>query len=230
MNPSKIRGVALDAVGVLLRPAESIAATYLAIARRFGSKLEPEVVGKRFRQAFGKQEMLDAQAGWRVDEPRERRRWLEIVRETLDDVADPQACFYALFDHFAKPNAWLIDPDIAMLVQRLNERGIPVVVASNFDARLHAVLADHPVRAQLRGVIVSSEIGWRKPAEMFFRKTAEAMNAPIVEVLFVGDDRHNDYDGARAAGMQACLLNPKQAGPEVAASGAEVFDRWFGPM
>jgi putative hydrolase of the HAD superfamily len=226
-HEATIRGVALDAVGVLIRPAESIAATYLAISRQFGSTLDAEVVGKRFRLAFGKQEMLDAQAGWRVDEARERQRWLDIVRETLDDVVEPEACFQALFDHFAQPSAWVIDSDLASLVERLHDRGIPVVVASNFDARLHAVLADHPVRKRLRAVLVSSEVGWRKPAEPFFRATADALQAPMGKVLFIGDDRRNDYDGARAAGMTACLLNPKETGPEVVASAAEVWGRYL---
>ncbi|MFO0863475.1 MAG: HAD-IA family hydrolase [Gemmataceae bacterium] len=98
---------------------------------------------------------------------------------------------------------------MAILVERLHDRGTPVVVASNFDARLHTVLADHPVRRKLRGVLVSSEIGCRKPAEAFFRKTAAALETVIGDVLFVGDDRRNDYEGARAVGMQACLLNPE---------------------
>ena len=48
----------------------------------------------------------------------------------------------------------------------------------------------------------------RKPGAGFFREAARAANADVSEVLFVGDDLGNDYEGATAAGLPAVLLDP----------------------
>ncbi len=83
-------------------------------------------------------------------------------------------------------------------------------VASNFDARLHAVLGGFPELSPARGrVVVSSQLGWRKPAEAFFGAVASAAGRPPHEILYVGDDAANDYDGARASGLAAVLLDPR---------------------
>ena len=36
------------------------------------------------------------------------------------------------------------------------------------------------------------------------------VNLPAAEILHVGDDRVNDFDGARAAGMRALLVDPRR--------------------
>jgi len=206
-NPP-IYAVALDAVGVLIHSAAPIGETYYRIACRFGNRLEPAEIGTRFRAAFARQEAIDAEAGWRVDEPRERQRWQAIVRETLDERANTDQCLAELWAHFARPDVWTVSAQWNAVVNELARSGIPVVVASNFDSRLHTVLDPHPIRAQLLNILVSSEVGWRKPAVDFFEATAKALATPCESVLFVGDDVRNDYDGARAAGMQALLFDP----------------------
>ena len=66
-----------------------------------------------------------------------------------------------------------------------------------------------PELAPARGrCVVSSLVGWRKPAPQFFAALVEAAGCQSHQVLYVGDDKRNDLDGATAAGLRAVLLDP----------------------
>jgi FMN phosphatase YigB (HAD superfamily) len=73
------RAVLFDAVGTLLRPHPPVVDVYQAAGRRFGCDLAREEVAARFRQAFARQEEIDADdSQCRTSEPRamaeDRRR------------------------------------------------------------------------------------------------------------------------------------------------------------
>jgi putative hydrolase of the HAD superfamily len=211
-----IRAIFFDAVGTLIHPDPPAGVVYAAIGRRFGSRLDPETVGRRFRAAFRRQEDLDAGQGLRTSEDRERRRWQAIVAEVLDDVTDGAGCFQELYAYFARPEIWRVDPEAATALGQLAGRGLLLGLCSNFDSRLRRVAAGRPELAALRHLVISSEVGWRKPAAPFFAQLAECTMLPAEQILVVGDDPDNDHDGARAAGLQAILFDPRrQADPGV---------------
>ena len=60
--------------------------------------------------------------------------------------------------------------------------------------------------ARIERLVISAEIGWRKPSPHFFAAVARAVTCDVSSILFVGDDRANDYDAAIAAGMRAMLI------------------------
>jgi putative hydrolase of the HAD superfamily len=208
LRPS-VRAVFFDAVGTLIHPAPPAPEVYHAIAGRFRSRLSLDEICRRFRTAFQKEEALDQAAGLQTSEPREVERWRGIVTEVLDDVNDPAACFAELFEHFSRPEAWRCDPDAAETLQRLEKRGLQLGVASNFDQRLRRVAAGFEALRPLRHLVISSEVGWRKPAREFFAALCRSVELPPEAVLLVGDDVGNDYEGARAAGLQAVLFDPQ---------------------
>ena len=71
---------------------------------------------------------------------------------------------------------------------------------------MRGVAAGLPELRPLRHLVISSEVGWRKPAPGFFAALCARVGLPAGEVLLVGDDRVNDYDGATAAGLRAVLV------------------------
>jgi putative hydrolase of the HAD superfamily len=211
MIPSGIRAIFFDAVGTLIHPEPPAAAVYAAVGHRYGSRLtEPEIVA-RFLAAFARQEARDMGAGLRTSEERERQRWRDIVGEVLDDVSDKERCFEELFSHFGRPEAWRGEPGLGNV---LNDLGHSYVlgVASNYDARLHSVLRGLPQFRRVQHIIISSEVGWRKPAPQFFEALCERVGLRPGEMLFVGDDPVNDYGGATAAGLSAVLIEKRGAG------------------
>src|SRR5262249_31835421 len=107
-------------------------------------------------------------------------------------------------------------PDAAAVFTDLQNRGLVLGMGSNYDARLWSVVNGHSVLAPLRDrVVVSAAMGYRKPAREFFAEVARVAGCEPAEVLFVGDDRGNDYDGATAAGMKAVFLDPKGREPDI---------------
>lgn len=202
-----IRAVYFDAVGTLLHPQPLAGEVYCEVGKRYGSRLSRATVFQRFSKAFRRQEEMDRENGWTTSERRERERWQSIVAEVLDDVTDPEACFAELYEHFAKPESWKCDPATPEVISELRRRGLMLGLASNYDHRLRTVVAG---LAPLRGIdrlVISSEVGWRKPAPAFFEALVRQAGVRPEEILLVGDDRVNDYDGARAAGLGAVLLN-----------------------
>ncbi len=204
------RAVFFDAVGTLLRPEPSAAAVYAAAARRFGSRHTQEVIAARFAAAFERQEDIDRARGWCTSRKREHQRWRDIVGEVLDDVADHDACFASLYAHFARPDSWRCDPECAALLRDLSGRGYRLGLASNLDERLYAIAQGIDALEPLRTcLVVSSDVGWRKPSAMFFQKMCLAAELDAGEILFIGDDLDNDYKGAVAAGLRTVLFDPR---------------------
>ena len=203
-----VQAIVYDAVGTLIHVQPSVASIYAEVGRRFGTRLENEIIRGRFQVAFSRQDRLDEQSSWRTSELRKRQRWRAIVAEVLDDVADADGCFEALFTTFVQPAAWTCDPDADAVLAHWQRRGVRQALASNFDSRLSGVIAEMPALRELDTIIVSSAVGWRKPAPEFFQALADALELPPSAILYIGDDRCNDFDGARRAGMYALLLDP----------------------
>jgi len=198
-----------DAVGTLIEPDPPVAAAYEAVGRRFGSSLSRETISDRFRAAFARQEWLDeTEFLGATDEARERRRWQAIVVEVFDDATDAESAFAALWGHFAEPANWRLCDGAAECWQALSARGLPLGIASNFDARLETICRGLPPLADCRQLFVSSRLGFRKPSPAFFAAIGERLGIPPSRLLLVGDDLTNDYQAARAAGWQSILIDP----------------------
>ena len=102
------------------------------------------------------------------------------------------------------------EADAAGLFDELAGRGLVLGLASNYDSRLRSVLAGRPELERLRGcVVISSEVGARKPGAAFFTRLADLAGCQPREIVLVGDDLGNDYRGAGAAGMRAVLFDPR---------------------
>ncbi|MCZ2341249.1 MAG: HAD family hydrolase [Bacteroidales bacterium] len=199
--------VIFDAVGTLIHPDPPGPEVYVAAAARFGVAADLPTVRERFRRAFAAEESRDAVGGWRVDEAREQERWRNIVADVLP--GSPDECFRYLFDYFALPSAWHVADDAVEVIRDLMGHPITMGIASNLDARLHSILAGHPSLAPLLPhVFISSEIGFRKPHPEFYHHITHKMNCRPRQILYVGDDRQNDFDGAQNAGLRAVLFDP----------------------
>jgi putative hydrolase of the HAD superfamily len=209
MATTTIRAVAFDAVGTLIHPEPPAHEVYAAVARRYGGRTTVNEIRTRFAAAFAEEERLDLANGLATSEERERRRWQDIVAHVLDDVADPAACFAQLYEHFARPEAWRCEPGCQDLLRRLRHLDYAIALASNYDHRLRRVVAGLPPLTAIETIVISSEVGWRKPEPRFFAQLAAALALPLDAVLYVGDDLDNDFHGALEAGVQALLFDPR---------------------
>ena len=226
----EIQAILFDAVGTLIHPDPPAALVYAEVGRRHGSCRDAADIRQRFAAAFAREEAFDLAHGLRTSEEREVCRWRCIVRDVLDDVTDADACFEELYRHFSLPGAWRCEPEVAMVLETLDRRGYTLGLASNYDHRLRSVAAGLPALGPLRHLIISSEVGWRKPAPEFFATAATWLRLPLKDILIIGDDRVNDYDGGRAVGSQTVLLDPDGEEPDAVriARLAELIDLFEG--
>lgn len=202
-----IEGIVLDAVGTLIEPEPSVAIAYAEAAARQGVALDLGEVKRRFHQHFRDDE---GSGSPRTDEEAEWRRWRRIVGAVLPEAPDPERAFRELWEHFGRPDSWRVFPDAAAAVGVLSERGFQLRIGSNFDRRLRAIVAGLPALRPLQGdgaLVISSEVGYRKPHEAFYRIAREGMGLPGSRVLWVGDDVENDLHAPRRAGLRAVLVD-----------------------
>ena len=207
--------VFFDAVGTLIFPDPSFENVYAEVSERLGGKRFVEDIRRRFGDAFARQEKIDAMNAWITSEAREEQRWRNIVAEVLDDIGDSEAGFSMLYDHFGRPDAWRVHPAAQKVFSCLESQGLRLGLASNFDRRLHRIIAGHESLKRLHPIVISSEVGRRKPAAPFFHYLGTHTGLAPESILFVGDDWTNDYLGARQSGLSALLLDPNRKHPEL---------------
>jgi putative hydrolase of the HAD superfamily len=78
-------------------------------------------------------------------------------------------------------------------------------IVTNFDhaPTVHDVLARDGLSGLFEVVVISGEIGWRKPHRMLFDAAVEGLGVSADETLFVGDNFELDVVGATQAGLTA---------------------------
>jgi putative hydrolase of the HAD superfamily len=206
-----IRALLFDAAGTLIEPAEPVAGVYARHAAAAGLRLEAAAIGEAFRQAFSS----SGDPAWQ-DHPEgdaaERAWWRRVVGLTLSGAAGQSLpenllhdCFEPLFAHYAEAAAWRVFPEVAEVLARAGREGFRVAVVSNFDRRLHRILEGLDLSFEF--VLTSADARARKPAPSIFRQALGRLGLPAGQVLHVGDSPSADGEGARAAGIEAFLLD-----------------------
>jgi putative hydrolase of the HAD superfamily len=203
-----IRGIVLDAVGTLIKPVPSVADAYSAAAKAQGIMLDRQEVKGRFTRHFKSDEVRGERGPYSTDEATEIRRWRRIVYQVLPEIPDPERAFAELWVHFGRPESWRCFPDVVPALRAIHGAGIAVCVGSNFDSRLRQVVLGLPELSwAVDALVISSEVGFRKPHRSFYEAACLRLGLPGNEVLCVGDDIENDVRGAIQAGLSALLLD-----------------------
>lgn len=63
------------------------------------------------------------------------------------------------------------------------------------------------------GIVLSSEIGWKKPSPQFFGRALARFSLRPEECLYVGNDLWDDVAGARNFGVRSVYLQTEQSRP-----------------
>ena len=95
-------------------------------------------------------------------------------------------------------------PEVPGVLRGLRERGLGLVIVSNWDVSLHDVLADTGLDTLVDRTLTSAEEGVAKPDPALFARALDGV--PPAEAIHVGDSLDADVAGARAAGITAVLV------------------------
>ncbi len=200
----------LDASGTLIDVARPLGDTYSELAREFGGNLDPGTMTAGFRTAFADTPPMAFPGRYGADLDRAERAWwravVERVARAAGGVPEFDAYFDRLYAHYASAPAWRIHPEVPEVLAALRRRGIALAVVSNFDSRLPPLLAALGLAPFFDAVVCSGAVGAAKPDGAIFAHALAALGVDASEALHVGDSRVNDYDGARAAGIDALLV------------------------
>lgn len=92
--------------------------------------------------------------------------------------------------------------DAVAFLTRMTAGGCRTALLSNGNTHPETVDLNHFFDA----VLLSEVTNIRKPDVEAFRAVSTTLGVPLNEIVHIGDDKADDYDAAKAAGMKALLL------------------------
>lgn len=142
------------------------------------------------------------------------QRFADFFRRlSLDAAALPAGLTQAMLDTHRRElsKAACCPSHYRPLLERL-ARSHRLAVVSNFDYTPTAlgILETAGLRDLFATIVVSDEIGWRKPRSDIFQAALQRTGADPTRTLFVGDRADIDVLGARRAGLDAAWINPSR--------------------
>ncbi|MES2597645.1 MAG: HAD-IA family hydrolase [Verrucomicrobiota bacterium] len=214
--------ISFDAAGTLIQVARPVAQTYAEIAGGHGVPVTAEALKPAFRTVWSQLPApLHPEGTPAADD--DRYWWKELVRRVFaaargepvdEEVLSP--LFDELYQHYAKPEAWIVYDDVLPALNLLRE-DFDLCVLSNFDRRLYSILEGHGLTPYFKTIVISSEVGASKPHPRMFAEAERRMNANAAEILHTGDDEKNDLLGAQNAGWKAWHVQRPQADLQILA-------------
>ena len=211
MNRTATRAVLLDATGTIVDLATPMGDAYSDLAREFGGDLDPDTLTAGFRTAFADAPPMAFPGLRGADLDRAERGWwravVERVTREAGGVPEFDPYFDRLYAHYGSAPAWRVLPEVPDVLTALRERDLRLAVVSNFDSRLPPLLDALGLAPFFDAVVCSGAVGATKPDGAIFAHALAILGVDAHEALHVGDSRVNDYDGARAAGIEALLVD-----------------------
>ncbi|MBN1866682.1 HAD-IA family hydrolase [Candidatus Sumerlaeota bacterium] len=205
--------LSFDAGFTLVEPHPSVGTVYARIAGRFGYKVDPDRVDRRFREIHLRMtheaRRADLGSDYCTSEEKSRRWWEAVSAETLAEWvrdADRGRVARATFEEYAGSDCWRVYPDVHESLDAFRSLGLRLVVVSNWDARLESTLGELGLTPRFEKVYISSQVGYGKPDPRLFRHVLDDLGVAPDQVLHVGDDPVDDAQGSAAAGIDPVLI------------------------
>jgi HAD superfamily hydrolase (TIGR01509 family) len=171
------------------------------LTRRFAAEKLPSL------QAPGAAEAIDYQAE---------------LRELLGPVSDTELDRFVDAEHEAWRPARALVGGAHALLESLADRNLRLAVVANSwpepPRLVRRELDQLGIAERVDEIVLSGEVGARKPAAAIFERALSALGVDALDALFVGDRLRDDVEGAAAVGMttaQALWFRADEAAGEV---------------
>jgi putative hydrolase of the HAD superfamily len=174
----------------------------LRLLRELGDPVSPERLRPVLERRIGEAEAAREHA--EIDYP----AVLAAALADLDVPADAGTIAAAIRAEVLGGEPRVLHPRALPLLAELRELGLRLGVLSNTpdppDLVLGLIAADG-VAARVDAVVLSSQVGVRKPAPAIYLEVLRRLEVAPAEALSVGDRVAQDVAGPRAVGMHTCL-------------------------
>lgn len=122
------------------------------------------------------------------------------------DLADRLSKDYVYWS----PRIVRLVPGTMELLDYLKPKYYLHLITNGFQEVQHTKLSGSGLRPYFETLTVSEEVGVKKPNPEIFHYALRKAHASVEESLMIGDEMAVDIDGARAAGMDTVLFNPRR--------------------
>lgn len=213
MSLTKLKLVTFDVTNTLLKFKVPAWQYYAMVAQDHGFTGTPDDVKTKFITSF--KQMWSEHPNFGQKTIKWEDWWCRVVSMTLKDhlprTANLSFIAQKLIDEFKTDKCWKCTHGGHKLIKHFRTLGIPTIgVISNFDPRLNDILQNVSLHKYFDFILTSYESGYSKPDERIFETAIGKCTTTVLpsEALHIGDDVEKDYEGARAAGWHALLVNP----------------------
>ncbi len=98
-------------------------------------------------------------------------------------------------------------PDVLDALNDLRKKGLRLAIISNLATLYKKPVFDLGLDRLCSHLFFSCDMGFRKPDKEIYTLSCEAMGIQPSSGLMIGDNKFNDYMGAKRIGLDALLLN-----------------------
>ncbi len=203
-----MRAVIFDAGNTLLRMNYAIIAEHLQTRGRAVTLDQVEEAELRARVRLDPHLAPGASTESATTHGRYLRYLLEYL--AITEEAEIQAIARWRRDYNLPVGLWnRADPEALSAVRRVREAGFVAGVISNSNGSVRSILEETGLAAHLHFIIDSSLVGVEKPDPRIFHLGLREAGVAPEEAVYVGDLYSVDVLGARAAGLEGILLDPR---------------------
>jgi putative hydrolase of the HAD superfamily len=211
--------VCFDAGFTLIRPRHTMAERLAEVLEAHGHAAEPEDIHRAWEGAdawFWDSYHQPGNLTWTADD-RIEETWRSYHRVMLEHLGFTDAgheLIEAILAGQFSADSWEPYPETVEALEAVRSAGSRVAVISDWGSMLADVLSGVGLDPYLDLLVVSAVEGVAKPAPELFRLAHERMGVAAHEAVMIGDSYRADVLGARAAGMDAILLDRDGTAPE----------------
>lgn len=141
------------------------------------------------------------------------RKRFEIFVERAGLEKNPATVNRLVHSHMKSLQRAMVYPEHhTEILGRLARKGYTLAVVSNFDHAPTAVglLEKFGIAGFFSQVVISEEVGWRKPHRKIFEFALEKLGEPAPAAVFIGDDPEADVEGAENCGIDSIWVKRKR--------------------
>jgi 2-haloalkanoic acid dehalogenase type II len=213
----ELDAILFDAGGTLIEAIPSRETVFSMVLSKYGKKVGSERIAPLLAKADG---VFDSEFA-KQDGKNESALWSKYDDFILDELGfrgdrgNLSKELSAAWDEIMpKVESWVCYPETESILEILREREFKLGVVSNATDLVRRVFDNLGLTKYFDFLVVSDEVGVRKPSAKIFHIALEMAGTSPARSLFVGDKLATDIAGAKRVGMNAVLVDRVNAFPD----------------